>query len=171
MRVDAELVSSLNWMLPLASSGRPLPSRSVHGARVRRGQRADRVHLVGERDRLARDVARPARLDRGAAVAEHVHREADARRDVLPVLHLAGAEVTGSTVPSGNRRTWRRAMAARQHRALARLADELVVAQAEVQRDAAERPAILDVDAEVAIDAVVAIRRQAQSRRQRRPAL
>ena len=82
-----------NWMLPVASNGRPLPSRSVHDARVRRGQRADRVDLVGERNRLAGDVTRVARLDRGAAVAEHVHREADARRDVLPVLHLAGAEV------------------------------------------------------------------------------
>ena len=51
---------------------------------------------------------------------------------------------------------------ARRHLALLRLADEPVVAQAQVPRDAAHRPAVLQEDAGVGLDAVAAVGRQAQ---------
>ncbi len=74
----------------------------------------------------------------------------------------------GSTVPSEHSpNVAPAAQAARQHRALARFADELVEAEAEVQRDAAHRPLVLQEEAEVALDAVVAIGREAQRHRHR----
>ena len=102
--------------------------------------RVERFHgidAVGHGDLLAGDVARDARLDRRAAVAEHVHAKptrgemsfqfctlpTQSRPRVLPSAHLPYVTPLASSERE----------AIGQHLALARLADELVVPQAQVQ--------------------------------------
>ncbi len=139
--------------------------RAVHvpvRPRPRIGQTDRRlgVAAIGRRDLLARDVAGEARLDRCLAIAEHVEGHAEARAEVLPVLHAAGAVVlqivhairaiieAGRRVPGARRKCFRQ-----------RCADELVVAETRIDRRPPDGPPILGVDARIRLDRIAAIGR------------
>ncbi len=156
-----EALSSLNWMLPLASSGRPLPSRSVQG-RV-----SVRPSTVTGFAALATAICWPATyLAKLALMAVRPSPKRSiatptSRRDVLPVLHGADASRSRVVLAVGALAELRAAVEpARRDLALLRLADEPVVAQTQIPGDAAHRPAILEEDAGVGLDPVAAIDRQ-----------
>src|SRR5262249_26051423 len=93
--------------------------------------------VLAERGALAEHVSAEVRLDCGLAVAEHVERRAEAWADVLVVgnvVHLRGAErgperAGGDVLCPG-------------------LAVGLIETEAGVQRQLAQRPLILRVEAE-----------------------
>ena len=121
------------------------------------------IRRIGDGDLLTGDVSRDARLHSGPAVAEHVERDAETRRDVLPVLNPSGAVVLKTvqpvrTIVIGLRRIER----ARRQRLRQRRALEPVESKSGVDRGAADRPAVLAVNAGVELDRVAPVGRQAQ---------
>ena len=134
-------------------------------------QRRDGIDVVGDGNLLAGDVAGDARLHCRPAVAEDVEGHADARRDILPVLHVPDAARFRIVLAVGALSVMLAGVEpARQHVAFLRLADEPVVAQPGVDRGAAHRPLVLRVNPGVGLDAVAAVGRQPQrhGRRARR---
>ena len=87
----------------------PAQHESVALGHVHRGQFAAAQHRCRRHpqrariaaDRLAGDVAGPARLEGGAAVAEHVHRDADARHRDVGRDRAEGRPGMGDHVPDG----------------------------------------------------------------------
>ena len=118
-------------------------TRVAHG--VERMSFHDRCRLRGDAGRVAdrrgrHHVPAQVHLQRRLAVAEEVVGGGDARRDVLEVVPRDRVEV----VVAG------RLVERRAERLLRVAADVLVVAQAQVQREPLDRPAVLDEEADLA---------------------
>src|SRR5204862_6885794 len=108
----------------------PRPRRGVHG-------RVDRIDRARESDGRGLHVLAESCLDRGLAVTEHVIRDAEPRRDVLPTRHVADRLEMARADP---RAAWR----------ILRfdLVIEVVEADAGVDGEFANRPLVLGVAAE-----------------------
>src|SRR6185503_13984057 len=99
----------------------------------------------------------------GASVAEEIDRHTDPPPDVVPVLHSGDTSCSSVVLAVGTLPKLEPTVeTARHDLAFLCLADELVVTQTQVPRQTAHRPAILQEDARIGLDAVAAVGRQAQ---------